>query len=379
MPSGLRCLGDVKPPLLQTGTLACGNSQCTMRLRGGSPCNAVCESYAQRRARPCKSRSICGIGEPVPDYGMTQKGRYTASWVDALGHVEEDAWQVLAGGHPFTSYAFLQLLETSGCVGAKTGWHARHLLLHEEGVLVAAAPSYFKTHSRGEFVFDQAWAQAFEAHRDNGIYQPDPVSSGRRALSGLALTMLCLHGVQTNDNTWPHKALLHFTKAGNMTDRFNALSALVQSGHALANEALAIFYKMFASEALVIDKWFALQAGASDRGGHILPIVRQLLLHPDFSIKNPNRARSLIFSYCSANPGAFHRLDAAGYVFWSDRVLEMDALNPQVAARLARALDRWSHLAEPYRSAAKVAIERVAAKPDLSNDVREVVSRALSQ
>jgi aminopeptidase N len=223
------------------------------------------------------------------------------------------------------------------------------------------------------------WEWAFEAHRDNGIYQPDPVSSGRRALSGLALTMLCLHGVQTNDNTWPHKALLHFTKAGNMTDRFNALSALVQSGHALANEALAIFYKMFASEALVIDKWFALQAGASDRGGHILPIVRQLLLHPDFSIKNPNRARSLIFSYCSANPGAFHRLDAAGYVFWSDRVLEMDALNPQVAARLARALDRWSHLAEPYRSAAKVAIERVAAKPDLSNDVREVVSRALSQ
>ena len=223
------------------------------------------------------------------------------------------------------------------------------------------------------------WVWAFDAHRDNGIYQPDPVSSGRRALSGLALTMLCLHGVQTNDNTWAHRALLHFTKAGNMTDRFNALSALVQSGHTLASEALAIFYKMFASEALVIDKWFALQAGASDRGGHILPIVRQLLQHPDFSIKNPNRARSLIFSYCSANPGAFHRSDAAGYVFWSDRVLEMDAINPQVAARLARALDRWSHLAEPYRSAAKVAIERVAAKPDLSNDVREVVSRALSQ
>ena len=223
------------------------------------------------------------------------------------------------------------------------------------------------------------WVWAFDAHRDNGIYQPDPVSAGRRALSGLALTMLCLHGVQTNDNTWAHRALLHFTKAGNMTDRFNALSALVQSGHTLASEALAIFYKMFASEALVIDKWFALQAGASDRGGHILPIVRQLLQHPDFSIKNPNRARSLIFSYCSANPGAFHRSDAAGYVFWSDRVLEMDAINPQVAARLARALDRWSHLAEPYRSAAKVAIERVAAKPDLSNDVREVVSRALSQ
>jgi aminopeptidase N len=223
------------------------------------------------------------------------------------------------------------------------------------------------------------WAWAFEAHRDNGIYQPDPVSSGRRALSGLALTMLCLQGVHAKDNSWPHRTLLHFTKASNMTDRFNALSALVQSGHTLSTEALAIFHKMFANEALVIDKWFALQAGASDRGGHILPIVRHLLQHPDFSLKNPNRARSLVFSYCSANPGAFHRSDAAGYVFWSDRVLEMDATNPQVAARLARALDRWSHLTEPYRSAAKVAIERVAAKPDLSNDVREVVSRALSQ
>jgi aminopeptidase N len=99
--------------------------------------------------------------------------------------------------------------------------------------------------------------------------------------------------------------------------------------------------------------------------------------HADFSLRNPNRARSLIFSYCSANPAGFHRADAAGYVYWSEQVLALDAINPQVAARLARAMDRWSRLAEPYRSAAKVAIERVAAKADLSNDVREVISRAL--
>jgi aminopeptidase N len=86
----------------------------------------------------------------------------------------------------------------------------------------------------------------------------------------------------------------------------------------------------------------------------------------------------VIFSYCSANPGAFHRGDAAGYVFWGDRVIELDGINPQVAARLARALDRWKKLAEPQRSAAREAIARVAAKPDLSNDVREVVSRALA-
>jgi len=87
----------------------------------------------------------------------------------------------------------------------------------------------------------------------------------------------------------------------------------------------------------------------------------------------------VIFSYCSANPGAFHRIDAAGYVFWSERVIELDAINPQVAARLARALDRWKKLAEPYRNAAREAIARVAARNDLSNDVREVVTRALAE
>ena len=85
----------------------------------------------------------------------------------------------------------------------------------------------------------------------------------------------------------------------------------------------------------------------------------------------------MIFSYCSANPGAFHRADGAGYAFWSDRVIALDATNPQVAARLARALDRWKKLAEPWRTAARDAIARVAAQPKLSNDVREVVTRAL--
>jgi aminopeptidase N len=222
------------------------------------------------------------------------------------------------------------------------------------------------------------WAWALGHYRTPGAYQPDATSSGRRALSGLAMTMLCLAAVTQSDNVLPGKVYQQFKDASNMTVRFNALSALVVSGHALAQDALELFHKLFKDEALVIDKWFALQGGAPDRSGDVLPRVRQLMLHRDFNLRNPNRARSLIFSYCSANPAAFHRADAAGYVFWSEQVLALDAINPQVAARLARAMDRWSRLAEPYRSAAKVAVERVAAKADLSNDVREVVSRALS-
>ena len=222
------------------------------------------------------------------------------------------------------------------------------------------------------------WEWAFAEHQDNGAYRPDPVSSGRRALAGMALNFLCLAATQSGDAIWPGKTLQRFKIAGNMTDRFNALQALVSSGHELAAGALARFHALFKDEALVLDKWFALQAGAPDRGGNVLPAVRQLMTHPDFNLRNPNRARSVIFSYCSANPGGFHRADAAGYVFWSERVIELDATNPQVAARLARAMDRWKRLAEPYRSAALEALKRVAAKSDLSNDVREVVARALA-
>jgi aminopeptidase N len=163
-----------------------------------------------------------------------------------------------------------------------------------------------------------------------------------------------------------------------MTDRLGALAALVGSGHHLAEPALQRFHSLFKDEALVVDKWFALQASSPDRNGHVLGVVKALINHADFTLKNPNRARSLIFAYCSNNPGGFHRRDAAGYVFWAEQVLQLDAINPQVAARLARALDRWKKLAEPYRSAAREALSRVAAKGDLSNDVREVISRALA-
>jgi aminopeptidase N len=225
-------------------------------------------------------------------------------------------------------------------------------------------------------LFDD-WAWACEAHEANGAYSPDSTSAGRRALAGLALTHLCLAAADSGDTVWPGKAYQRFKDAGNMTDRFNALSALVVSGSELAKPALQRFHALFKDEALALDKWFALQAGAPDREGNVLPQVRQLMQHPDFQLRNPNRARSVLSTFCQANPAAFHRADAGGYVFWSERVMELDGFNPQVAARLARALDRWKKLAEPYRSAAREAIARVAAKADLSNDVREVVTHAL--
>ena len=222
------------------------------------------------------------------------------------------------------------------------------------------------------------WAWAYAQNSNTGAYTPDAISAGKRALAGHALLMLCVAARASGDTVWPGKTLQRFKDAGNMTDRYNALSALVVSGSPLAAGALQSFHAMFKNDDLVIDKWFALQASAPDMNGNALPAVRQLMKQPDFNIKNPNRARSVIFSYCNGNPGGMHRADGAGYAFWAEQVMSLDTFNPQVAARLARSLDRWKKLAEPYRSAAGDAIAKVAAKPKLSNDVREVITRALA-
>ena len=224
------------------------------------------------------------------------------------------------------------------------------------------------------------WAWAFDAHQVLGAYTPDPVSAGKRALANLALAMLCLDAAATGDTVWPGRANQRVDEAANMTERLGALTALTQSHAEGADRALAHFHAQFRHEALVIDKWFALQARMPEcADGRVFARVKQLMQHPDFTLKNPNRARSVIQAFCSANPAGFHRADAAGYVFWADQVMQIDALNPQLAARIARVMDRWNHLAEPYRAAARVAIERVAAKAGLSNGVREIVERALAQ
>jgi aminopeptidase N len=224
------------------------------------------------------------------------------------------------------------------------------------------------------------WAWAFDTHQVKGAYSPDPVSSGRRALANLALCMLCLDAAKSSDTVWPGRAWQIVKDAGNMTERLGALTALTESHAELAERALAHFHQHFKHDALVIDKWFALQAKMPERAdGRAYARVKQLLQHPDFTLANPNRARSLLQMFCNGNPAAFHRTDAGGYVLWADAVREIDGFNSSLASRLARAMDRWMHLAEPWRSAAREAIARVAEKKDLSSGVREIVERALVQ
>ncbi|MBT9598414.1 MAG: aminopeptidase N [Vitreoscilla sp.] len=221
------------------------------------------------------------------------------------------------------------------------------------------------------------WVWAYEQHQVTGGYLPNAEQSGRRALANLALAMLTRHAVEQGEAHWPGRAYQRFKDASNMTDRLGALVALVGAHAELAAPALERFHAQFQGDALVMDKWFALQARAPEHDGRVFARIKQLLQHQDFKLQNPNRARALLFSLTNHNPAAFHRTDAAGYVFWAERLIELDALNPQIGARFARALDRWRDLAEPYRSAAREAIARVAGKTDLSSDTAEIIQRAL--
>ncbi|MGZ8292459.1 MAG: aminopeptidase N [Telluria sp.] len=211
----------------------------------------------------------------------------------------------------------------------------------------------------------------YEANLTPGEYSPDAISAGKRGLKNLALAYLCA----APDARATVLAQRQFDQAGNMTDRVAALMALIHSEAAGAADALERFYAEFDHEALVIDKWFAMQAAAPATN---VGAVRALMKHPAFTLKNPNRARSLIFNFCNGNPAQFHAPDGSGYAYWAEQVMALDKLNPQVASRLARSMDRWRRYAPELQAQMKTALQKVQAAPELSNDVTEVISKALS-
>ena len=229
--------------------------------------------------------------------------------------------------------------------------------------------------------FKNDWLAVYERHRTPGDYEATPEAAGHRALKNLALSYLA----ELAELNEPHDALrlarAQYDGANNMTDRAAALAALLNveatTDNDCAREALADFYRRFMHEPLALNKWFALQAvqcGHAKRP--VIEKVRALMTHPAFNLKNPNRARALLFSFCMANPAQFHLPDGSGYAFWVEQVLALDALNPQVAARLARAPELWRRFTPALREPMRAALEKVAAQAR-SRDVLEIVEKAL--
>ena len=206
---------------------------------------------------------------------------------------------------------------------------------------------------------------------DDDAFSPDAASAGRRALRNILLDYLSLlpAGVEL--------AADHFHSATNMTDRAAALAVLAHRHHGSpeAIKALADFEAEYADDPLVMDKWFQIQASVP--GPQTVDAVRALTRHSGFSMANPNRVRSLIGTFSSANQTGFHRADGEGYRFFIETVLEVEKRNPQVAARLATALRSWRSL-EPGRQAkAREALLSIANAENLSADLRDIVERTL--
>ncbi len=207
---------------------------------------------------------------------------------------------------------------------------------------------------------------------DDGPYSPAAGPAGRRALRNAALDLLAAGDRARGVGL----AQAQFERGANMTDTAAALGVLVRVPGSARERALERFYDLFADDALVIDKWFALQAVQPDADA--LDRVRALMGHPAFSMKNPNRVRALIGSFAGGNPTRFNAADGSGFAFVADAVLALDRLNAQVAARLLSSFKSWRSLEEGRRGRAAAALRRVATTSGISVDVADIATRSLA-
>jgi aminopeptidase N len=217
-----------------------------------------------------------------------------------------------------------------------------------------------------------ALQDTYRSMSDRAPYSPDAASAGRRALKNACLDLLAARG----EGAAIAAAMRQYESADNMTDRMAALATLSLHDVPERAAALADFYRRFAGDPLVIDKWFSLQAAIPEPA--TLDRVRELTAHPAFSFANPNRLRALIGAFAQANQTQFNRSDGEGYSFVADTVIALDRKNPQVAARLLAAFKSWRALEATRRARAEAALQRVAAQDGLSRDVKDIVSRSLA-
>jgi aminopeptidase N len=217
-----------------------------------------------------------------------------------------------------------------------------------------------------------ALATLYDRMALSGDYSPDAQSAGRRALRNVAIDLLAA----TGKPAVIARVCRQYETANNMTDRMAALVTLSLHEVPEREHALADFHARYASDALVVDKWFSLQATIPQP--NTLENVRRLTAHPAFSPANPNRVRALIGAFAQGNTTQFNRADGLGYDFVADTVLALDQKNPQISARLATAFRSWRMLEAGRRMKAEAALTRIKGAPGLSRDLADIVERALA-
>src|SRR5471032_1836966 len=226
-----------------------------------------------------------------------------------------------------------------------------------------------------ENLFEALWLR-YQANRDlskKTPYVAEAEHFARRALQNIALSYLMLSGKPEVLAA----TLEQFETADNMTERLTALAVLVNSSFDDEKAtALASFAEQFKDNPLDMDQWFSVQAGSTLPGG--LARVRQLMEHPAFNIKNPNKVRALVGAFAGQNLINFHAADGSGYRFLADLVIELNIFNPSIASRQLAPLTRWRKYDDARQALMKGELERIRGSGQLSSDVFEVVSKSLA-
>ncbi|WP_028115430.1 aminopeptidase N [Ferrimonas senticii] len=222
----------------------------------------------------------------------------------------------------------------------------------------------------GQDLDDELLARYRDCH--DGEYQQHGQAVGRRALKNACLFILAIAGKATTQELCGRQ----FAEADNMTDRLAALNAMNQGQLPAVTDALASFEAQWRDNPLVMDKWFSQVAMAPK--GDVLADIQVAMQHLQFDIANPNRVRALIGAFASGNRNQFHAIDGSGYRFLTDQLIELNAINPQCAARIITPLMAWKEVDEERQRLMKAQLQRLAALPNLSRDLYEKVSKSLA-
>jgi aminopeptidase N len=214
--------------------------------------------------------------------------------------------------------------------------------------------------------------QLYQAHNldESGCF--DAKAVGRRRLKNTCLSYL----IKLENQEIYQISEQQFYSAGNMTDQMAALAVIVNSQHPAKARSLDSFYHQWRREALVIDKWFALQASSSMP--NTFDTVQALLRHSAFDIKTPNRVRALVGAFSQANQVHFHAKNGEGYRFLADQVLALNSLNPQIASRMVTGLAQWRRYDSGRQVLMKQQLQRIVDTEHLSKDVYEIASKSLA-
>jgi aminopeptidase N len=212
----------------------------------------------------------------------------------------------------------------------------------------------------------------YHACRESGAYRLNPEAMARRHLKNICLGYL-LH---LQREAYFELCSEQFEQADNMTDQIACLRIVVHCRHPSRDRIVSAFYQQWKDNALVVDKWFS--ALGSSQAEDALEQIRPLFDHPAYSLTNPNRARSLLGAMI-ANSGAFHQADGSGYALAAQKILQLDAINPQIAARLAGPFVHWRKLVAQQETLMKSQVEAMLSSDRVSNDLNELLTTSLQE